>query len=792
MRDSTRLIVPRPAARASPSLTAAAPFTQAYKYDRWGNRTVDLGQSSNVPGSQYDFERGELAGTNRLLAPGDLAHAGADNQNRRMRYDAAGNLTHDGHTGNGSRTYDAENRMTGAVINQYGDWALYTYDADGRRVRRQTPSEEWWQVYGAGGELVAEYRAGAAAFLPSKEYGYRGGELLVTMSSGDDQRLRRFVYNLYYGALQRDPTAQELEEKTNQLAAAGVQGQAQLLAKAKEVARALFLQTNYETSPSRSDVQYVHDLYYTYMQRAPDDAGLAAWVAYAAGGAGNRANACTTMEGSSEFAAVVSTLHEVAGAEERTDRFIHLFYLAATGAIAPPSELQQRRAQLDAAAAGGPEAVKAAAESMGRQVFASQVSDLSVPAQQLVTNLYEGFLQRGPDAQGLAHWAGAAGTTAQSRQNVLDAFAVCGPFRELAGALYRETFWLVSDHLGTPRMIADRTGSLAGVKRHDYLPFGEELYAEMGGRTPTQGYGAVDNVRQKFTAYERDSETNLDYAQARYYSSTQGRFISADPALTSAERGQPQSWNRYTYCLNNPQFYVDPTGLVWAYTQLDNGLTRFVWYATEADVPTDGKWTIHDSAYYSVGDCPTCSVWLDPEGKSSKYISHQDYQKGVFGEIADNINAYFAEMRRRSAESDYNYWTSGLGWLLLESSSSSSGTGDPIADERRAADQHQQRVLRLRHYTSTSGKRGIQSSNRIVASDQDSVFADLARGRPYSPRDAESRFGIRRGRGNAYVEFNVLDSEVSIVNNPLTKVREFKFKGDVDLTDRAPTFHFNR
>ena len=35
--------------------------------------------------------------------------------------------------------------------------------------------------------------------------------------------------------------------------------------------------------------------------------------------------------------------------------------------------------------------------------------------------------------------------------------------------------WLVSDQLGTPRMIIDEAGTLANVKRHDYLPFGEEL-----------------------------------------------------------------------------------------------------------------------------------------------------------------------------------------------------------------------------------------------------------------------------------------------------------------------------
>ena len=192
-------------------------------------------------------------------------------------------------------------------------------------------------------------------------------------------------------------------------------------------------------------------------------------------------------------------------------------------------------------------------------------SDLSIPAQQFVTNLYEGFLQRGPDAGGLSFWIGQAGSTAQARQNVLNAFATSGAFRELSGTLYRETFWMVSDHLGTPRMVVDRSGSLAGVRRHDYLPFGEEIGAGIGGRTTTQGYGASDNIRQKFTGYERDGETGLDFAQARYYSNAQGRFSSVDPALSSGNTGNPQTWNRYAYVLNNPPNLKDPLGLdpVW-------------------------------------------------------------------------------------------------------------------------------------------------------------------------------------------------------------------------------------
>jgi Ig-like domain from next to BRCA1 gene len=73
--------------------------------------------------------------------------------------------------------------------------------------------------------------------------------------------------------------------------------------------------------------------------------------------------------------------------------------------------------------------------------------------------------------------------------------------------------WLVTDQLGTPRIILEESGSLAAVSRHDYLPFGEELLAGAGGRTTAQGYTGSDNVRQKFTSKERDVETGLDYFQ---------------------------------------------------------------------------------------------------------------------------------------------------------------------------------------------------------------------------------------------------------------------------------------
>jgi len=517
-------------------------FTQAYSYDRWGNRTINQGQTTtNVPHPNYTAD----PSNNRLVAPAGYNYG----------YDNAGNQTNDNYTGQGARTYDGENRMKQAWANS--QWQTYTYDADGRRLKRNVNGVETWAIYGMDGELLAEYASGAAPFLPSTEYGYRNGELLVTITNGDAQRLNRFVTNLYYGALQRDPTSQELADKVNQLASAGAQSQAQLLTTASQIARSLFTATSYETSPYRSDTQYVSDLYYAYLQRGADDGGLGYWVW--AMGSNGRENVCNAFEASGEFQTLVANLYGTAASDnERTEHFVNNFYLGAYGRSATATELQQQRDALNAAAAQSQTAVQTQAETFGRSLFTGQVNDASLSDTQYVTNLYEAFLQRGPDAGGLGYWSGQA-SVGTGRQNVLNAFAVCSAFRELSGTLYREANWLVTDQIGTPRLIVNKSGSLAGVKRHDYLPFGEELSAGIGGRTTAQGYTG-DSVRQKFTSKERDNETGLDYLGARYYASMQGRFTGSDPSAKSILRSYPQSWNSYSYVYNNPLVLVDQNG----------------------------------------------------------------------------------------------------------------------------------------------------------------------------------------------------------------------------------------
>ena len=115
--------------------------------------------------------------------------------------------------------------------------------------------------------------------------------------------------------------------------------------------------------------------------------------------------------------------------------------------------------------------------------------------------------------------------------------------------------YLTQDHLGSPRVITDANGSV--TSRRDFHAYGEEVFTAQ--RTAALGY-PPDPIRQKFTTYERDTESDLDFAQARYYSSRLGRFFSIDPGNADADQEVPQSWNAYAYARNNPLKYGDPSG----------------------------------------------------------------------------------------------------------------------------------------------------------------------------------------------------------------------------------------
>jgi RHS repeat-associated protein len=109
--------------------------------------------------------------------------------------------------------------------------------------------------------------------------------------------------------------------------------------------------------------------------------------------------------------------------------------------------------------------------------------------------------------------------------------------------------YYLSDALNSTSVVVGAAGALENES--DYYPFGSEL------QIVTNDPGN----HHKFTGKELDAESGLYNFGARYYGPVIGRFITPDPLLASGHPLNPQTWNRYTYALNNPVRYVDPDGL---------------------------------------------------------------------------------------------------------------------------------------------------------------------------------------------------------------------------------------
>jgi len=100
------------------------------------------------------------------------------------------------------------------------------------------------------------------------------------------------------------------------------------------------------------------------------------------------------------------------------------------------------------------------------------------------------------------------------------------------------------------------------VSRRDFLPFGEDIFVNIGARTSALQYNSTtDDIRQQFTGYQKDEESGLDFAEARMYENRLGRFTAVDPLLASGKSANPQTFNRYVYVLNNPLLFIDQNGL---------------------------------------------------------------------------------------------------------------------------------------------------------------------------------------------------------------------------------------
>ena len=111
--------------------------------------------------------------------------------------------------------------------------------------------------------------------------------------------------------------------------------------------------------------------------------------------------------------------------------------------------------------------------------------------------------------------------------------------------------------------------------------------------------------------------------------------------MASGKVSAPQSWNRYTYCINNPLVYSDPTGLLW---WVASGGDQPEWYPD--DKPPDTTkytlWVWKHSNVYKAGDATGGWITLDPNSSAYYRTDTESAAVDVFAQLTDrpsNISA---------------------------------------------------------------------------------------------------------------------------------------------------------
>jgi len=102
-------------------------------------------------------------------------------------------------------------------------------------------------------------------------------------------------------------------------------------------------------------------------------------------------------------------------------------------------------------------------------------------------------------------------------------------------------YYYTSDQINSTRVVTDDLGTVVYSAAFD--PYGGTQKIWQNTYDP----------KLKFSGKEREPSTDIDYFGARYYDHLKYRFLSVDPVINKKEAfANPQLWNLYSYCGNNP------------------------------------------------------------------------------------------------------------------------------------------------------------------------------------------------------------------------------------------------
>ncbi|WP_419812213.1 RHS repeat-associated core domain-containing protein [Bacterioplanoides sp.] len=206
--------------------------------------------------------------------------------------------------------------------------------------------------------------------------------------------------------------------------------------------------------------------------------------------------------------------------------------------------------------------------------------------------------------------------------------------------------YLHKDHIGSVVAVSDATGNV--LERFSFDVYGKRRPVlnlnTHGSISPVvvlndllQATDATTN--RGFTGHEMLDQVGLIHMNGRVYDPILGLFLSADPYIQSPSSAL--STNRYSYVLNNPLSYTDPSG--YFFKKVRNAFKRAVSYAgdriNQAGAWIDDNRTTLAIIAVSVFCGPACATWYYGAllGAASGYAQTGTLKGAVTGAVAGAI-----------------------------------------------------------------------------------------------------------------------------------------------------------
>jgi RHS repeat-associated protein len=120
-------------------------------------------------------------------------------------------------------------------------------------------------------------------------------------------------------------------------------------------------------------------------------------------------------------------------------------------------------------------------------------------------------------------------------------------------AITYDTKYCHRDHLGSVDVITDANGNV--LERDSFDAWGFRRTTDWQAQQPI---GSTSIVSRGFTDHEQLDTLGLVHMNGRVYDPGIGRFLSADPFVQAPM--VTQNFNRYSYVVNNPLSFTDPSG----------------------------------------------------------------------------------------------------------------------------------------------------------------------------------------------------------------------------------------